>query len=271
MKPKRGRLIVAGATLGTVLTAFAAVAVGLFTGSGTAAPTAPPTNTSPPTITGAPQEGQDLTAHPGGWSKNVSSFSYHWARCDKTGGACDFITGATGTVYTVKAADVGNTIRVRVIATNASGSTPATSVPTAVITAKAPATGCPPGPGPAAVTAVTPPARLNLDRFQVVPTPVHGSTQQVTVHVHVSNTCNQSVSGALVYVTAVPFNQFSIGEQPTDASGVATITMTRLKGFPAATHQTLLVLFLRARKPGEDLLTGISNRRLVSVTLHLHS
>ena len=69
MKPKRGRLIVAGATLGTVLTAFAAVAVGLFTGSGTAAPTAPPTNTSPPTITGAPQEGQDLTAHPGGWSR----------------------------------------------------------------------------------------------------------------------------------------------------------------------------------------------------------
>ena len=271
MKAKRGRWVVAGATVGTILTAALAAALGLFAGSGAAAPTAPPTNTSPPTITGTPTEGEDLTAHNGGWSKNVQSFSYHWARCDKNGGACKLITGATGSIYTLKTADVGSTIRIRVTATNTSGSTTATSAPTAVIAAKAPATGCPPGTGTAPVTAVTPPARLTLDKFQVVPTPVHGSSQQVTVHVHVSNTCNQSVSGALVYVTAVPFNQFSVGEQPTDANGVATITMTRLRGFPAATHQTLLTLFLRARKPGEDVLTGISNRRLVSVTLHLHS
>ena len=59
-------------------------------------------------------------------------------------------------------------------------------------------------------------------------------------------------------------------EQPTDANGLATITIHQLKGFPADRNQQLLVMFVRARKQGEDLLGGISSRRLISFPVNLN-
>jgi hypothetical protein len=96
------------------------------------------------------------------------------------------------------------------------------------------------------------------------------STQDLQARFHVSACSGRSVQGALVYVTAVPFSQFSIpAETPTGSDGWATLTMHQLGGFPAARNQQLLVLFARARKSGEDPLGGTSTRRLVSFRVDL--
>ena len=67
------------------------------------------------------------------------------------------------------------------------------------------------------------------------------STQQLQVRFHVSACNGRSVQGALVYVTAVPYNQFSVpAESPTGSDGWAELQMNRLRGFPAANRQQLL-------------------------------
>jgi hypothetical protein len=267
--------------------AVALLAIGSASGSvaattGTTATTAAqkPENTSPPTISGTPQQGQTLTGDKGNWSNHPTDYNYFWTRCDKNGGSCSNISGAHAATYTLTSADVGNTIRFKVQATNSAGSTFATSVPSAVIrkaaappppTPAPPATGCPSGSGPANVSDVKAPARLTLDAQQAQPTVVTRGTQQITLRYHVSDTCGQSVVGALVYVTAVPFGQLSIPpEQPTGSDGWAELNLRTLAGFPVSRHQQLIALFVRARKSGESLLAGISTRRLFSLRVNLH-
>ena len=254
-----GLAVVAG------IAAFAAIA-----GLGTAARLAPPVNTAPPTISGTTQQSQTLTTTNGTWTgTGTLTFAYQWLRCNRSGNSCSGISGATSRTYTLKGADVGNTIRSRVTATNTDGSTAATSAPTAVVT-RSGATGCPTGSGPVSVSSLSPPARLMVDGQSLAPVPVGRSTQSLTARFHVSACGGRAVQGALVYVTATPYNQFSIPpEASTGADGWAQLSMNRLRGYPATPRQRLLVMFVRARKQGEDLLGGISTRRLVSFPVNL--
>lgn len=96
-----------------------------------------PVNKALPTISGAPRQGQTLTAGAGSWTGNPTSFTYRWRDCDRSGNNCSNISGASRT-HALTGADVGHTIRVVVTASNAAGSTSATSARTAAITPPAP-------------------------------------------------------------------------------------------------------------------------------------
>ena len=98
-----------------------------------AAPGAVPVNTSPPTITGTPQVGQELMAGEGSWSGSPESFAYQWQRCNADVASCSNVFGATGKSYGVRAADLGYRVRVVVTARNARGSVIANSAITAVV------------------------------------------------------------------------------------------------------------------------------------------
>jgi hypothetical protein len=248
-------------------------ATSVVTGSGGG-----PTNTSLPTITGTAQVGQTLTASKGSWaSEFLADFSYDWLRCDATGSNC-LTFAETATTHVVGTADMGHTVRVRVTATNPGGSTQATSAQTTVVpggtrTPPPPppptAAGCPVGRGTVPVSAVTSPARLVIDRQATAPSALaRTSGQEVVVRYHVSDTCGQSVQGALVYATAVPFGQLSTpAEQSTGPTGYASLTFQTLAGFPLSPSQSRVAIFVRARKQGEDLLAGISGRRLFAIPI----
>jgi hypothetical protein len=94
---------------------------------------AAPKNTAPPTISGTPKVGQQLSADPGSWSGNPTSFAYQWQRCDADVAACSNAVGATGKTYGVQAGDLGYRLRVMVTARNAKGSATATSAITTVV------------------------------------------------------------------------------------------------------------------------------------------
>ena len=174
----------------------------------------------------------------------------------------------------MKNVDVGNTLRYKVTATNADGSTTRSSVPTAVVIAAAkplPATGCPAGTGGVQIADVGSPARLLIDGQQANPNVVRCGAQQVVVRYHVSACGGRSVQGALVYGTAVPCNQLTIpAEATTGADGWAELDFRTMAGFPVSSKQQLIAFFVRARKSGESTLGGISTRRLFSVGVNLN-
>src|SRR5579859_282444 len=119
---------------GVLLAVLSAVLAGVFAASAAAAA---PVNTAPPSISGTPAVGQTLTASDGTWSSSPTSFAYQWLRCNGGGNKCVSVANGTQKTYTLVGADAGNTMRVRVTATNADGSSSAQSAQTAAV---APAT-----------------------------------------------------------------------------------------------------------------------------------
>ena len=252
------------------VTGALAAAMLIDTGPGAAATKARPTNQTPPTISGTAQVGSTLTARDGQWTGNPTGFDYVWRRCDTDGGSCANISGATDKTYLLKQVDQGNTIRLRVTARNADGRTAATSVPTAVVQAAAPPTSNPCDKNPPVASELKPPERLLIAGQQVSPGVIGSSTQTIVARYRVTACDGKPVQGALVYVTAVPYNMFSVPpEATTGADGWAELRMNRERGFPATPRQQLLVMFVRARGPGGNVLGGISTRRLVSFPVDL--
>lgn len=85
-----------------------------------------PTNFVAPSISGAPEVGQTLTASDGTWTGSPS-FAYQWKRDGAN------IGGATNSTYLLVLADVNAAITVTVTGTNGGGSASATSAATATV------------------------------------------------------------------------------------------------------------------------------------------
>jgi hypothetical protein len=221
-----------------------------------------PANTTPPTISGTPQEGQTLTAKAGTWSGGKpQTYAYQWRRCDQNGGSCADISGATGSTYVIRNVDIGNTLRVRVTARNSLGSRSATSTPTAVVT-KANA----PVGATISVNEVALPNRLVIDRVRFSPS-ILRSHRPIVARFHVSDLNDHSVQGAMVFVVGIPFgNTTTPPEQATGSDGWVTFVLRpthRLK----ITRSGNQPFFVRARKPGDRLIAGVSIRRLVNLAI----
>jgi hypothetical protein len=239
-----------------------------------AGPATAPRSTSPPPISGTPQEGQTLTAAPGGWTGTPPvTFFYEWQRCDANGAACAGIPDATSRSYVASTTDVGRRLRVVVTARNSMGFRSRASAPTPVIQQ-----GPPPGPEgqirlPSGrvsipVTSVSLPARLIVNAVGFSPNPVRSRAARIAVRVQVVETRGFVVRGALVFLRSTPLVTTAPPETPTGTNGWATVvTVPRsAPGIRFPLQNGLNVQFyVQARKPGDRIVAGVTGSRLVQV------
>jgi predicted outer membrane repeat protein len=91
-----------------------------------------------------PHTGKKLSGDPGAWTPAADSYTYQWVRCDADGTSnCNDLRSTRTTrsarspvtsIYKPTAADVGHTLRLKIFATNTTGtSAPALSAPTGVV------------------------------------------------------------------------------------------------------------------------------------------
>ena len=218
-----------------------------------------PNPTRLPSLSGSAQQGSTLTADHGAWTGTQPiRFDYTWQRCDAHGNGCvTFLAHSGSTSYTLTGSDLGHTLRVEVTARNAHGTRSVFSNPTAVVSGPKPA------PTTIAIADVSLPDRLIIDRVSFSPNPLTSRNTAVTARFHVADTKGLSVQGALVYAIGLPYGwTYNAPEQPTGADGWVTITIQPTRAIPIR-RGAALVLFVRAQKPGDNLLAGVSTRRLV--------
>jgi hypothetical protein len=209
-----------------------------------------------------------LTASHGTWTGNPTAYAFAWSRCDANGNSCATIDGATSDTYRVSDAAAGGTLRLSVSATDAAGdSTTWVSAPTSAVP---PVNGCPAGSGTIQVSDVQLPARLRIDSASITPKLVTLGTHTIQLHVRVTACNGRPVQGATVFATPIPYNQFAGPGRTTDADGTVTLTEKRQRGFPARSRsQHLLAVFVRATRPGDPVLGGVSTRRTVAFRVTL--
>jgi hypothetical protein len=252
----------------------AALATAMLAGIAGAQERRAPTVRSLPTIEGEAREGQTLTATRGEWnSRTPITYTYQWRRCRGDGTACANIPRETRSTYLVRAADVDRTLRVRVRARNADGSASAVSQPTPVVVSRT--NPLPPGSPAGAIrlpggltsipaSSVALPNRLVISQVQFNPTVIR-SRAPFTGRFRVTDTRGFVVRDALVFVLGVPYNRIGqAAEQATNMEGWAQMQLSPTARLPLR-NGFFIVMFVRARKQGDNLLAGVSTRRLVQV------
>jgi hypothetical protein len=252
--------LVLAAGAASALTALATVV-----GMAEAQPAVAPSNTENPAVVGTAQDGQLLAVRDGEWAgDNPMEFIYQWQRCDGAGQNCADIAGATSKVYRAATADVNNRLRARVTARNTTGSASEMTSPSGPVAQPTGATRLQDGKTSIPAASVNLPDRLVLSGLQFTPS-VLRSRQVFTGRFRVTDTRGYVVRDAIVLVTGVPLGWINAPQEvTTNIDGNATVQLqptTRLRLVRGGS----MVMFVRARKQGDDLLAGISTRRLVRV------
>jgi hypothetical protein len=166
---------------------------------------AAPQNTTPPSITGKAIVGELLFADPGKYGGGVPTrYAYQWQRCNAAGSSCVNVAGATGQTYTVRASDVGFTLRVSVRAGNDYGFDVTTSDRTAVV--------------------ITAPVQV------VVTTSMVASTSSVTccATAKLTGTVSTGKAGEVITILALPYGELAsvpIGTTTTTDGGAWSFTV----------------------------------------------
>jgi hypothetical protein len=256
------------ALLGTL--GVATVAVAVFSAFGQAAPQVRPANTQPPAISGEAVVGSELTASNGTWTGTEPiEYTYRWRRCNSAGASCVDLSGgvANDRTYTVRAADVNFTLRVRVTARNSDGSDSAQSGATARVVASNLPPGAiklPNGETSIPVTSVPATERLIVDRVDFSPSPVRTRSTPIRIVVKVEDSRNFVVRDALVFIRSTPVVTGTPPETKTGQDGTITFTVQPETDFPIRNGYAVQ-FFVRARKDGDRPLAGIAGYRLVQV------
>jgi hypothetical protein len=219
---------------GAALIAVIVLALTGAVGSGRASTEAVPVNTAPPTISGTPSVGQTLTATDGTWSNAPTSFTDQWLRCNGGGNSCVSVASATQKTYPLVAADEGHTIKIRVTATNADGSTPAESAATQAI-------------GPATSTG----APKNTNRPVISGTPTVGHTLTAgqgswtgnpTAYTYQWQHCNADNIGACSDVVGATSAGYALHTADLGYRMRARVTAKNAKGSATATSAPTAVI-----------------------------
>lgn len=222
-----------------------------------------PNAAAPPTVSGVPEEGEQLRADDGRWTGlEPIVLLRQWERCSAAGDGCQAIPDAIVETYALSARDVGSTIRLVVTGKNARGiSAPVPSAVTGVVLPLRPR------PGRKAIDAakVARPHRLVVDRFSFEPVPVR-SRVRVTLRVRISDSRGFRVRGAVVHVAAVRAGLIGgVPDARTGPDGWATLRLRPSAGIVYRSGASIgLVVSAFA---GESTGGGVSARRRIDMPL----
>jgi hypothetical protein len=232
-----------------------------------ATPSGKPASSAAPTISGSPLVGSTLVGAPGSWVGDAPiTYSYQWLRCDSAGNACNAVAGRTKSEYTPVDADVGRTLRLKVVAKNSRGSADAFSTATDAVQAGSNngIINLPGGEKSVDAKDVPKEQRLVVDQVTFSPNPVTSRNTTITVRIKVKDTRGNVVRNATVFIRSTPKVTSGGDHAPTATDGWVQYGLQPEKDFPLKNGYSVQ-FYVKAYRAGDPTLGGIYGSRLVQV------
>jgi len=245
-----------------VLVGFVAICVVYLASAGPAAgqaTSAPPVNVTAPTMSGVVRQGQTLSVSNGSWSGVTPiSFSVTWQRCDATGANCTAISGATALTYALASADVGNTVRVLVVASNSDGSAQALTQASAVVAA--------PGSAPASTVQPNPAGTAQSGQTVTVDNGSWNGDQPMS-YTYQWQRCT-SVQPVCTDIVGATSQSYKVSSADVGYALRAKVTATNDLGSSSVTSNLTAVVVVAGLPPVNTALPLIVGSPAVGTTLH---